>query len=172
MEIKCLGGVLILLGCLGVGVWFRMQYVHKLVVLKECCKGLALLQGEIQYGRIPLPEACQLVAARTKGSCHMLFQKVGKQLEQGEYSTEQIWRETMLQVMDKQEMKQQDREEMLRLGNTLGYLDLTLQYNTLELCIKRLEESRDCYEREKKNRMRLYPMMGTFAGLLICLVLV
>ena len=76
MEMKCLGGILIVVGCLGVGIWFRMQYVHKLFVIKECCKGLSLLQGEIQYGRTPLPEACYLVAKRTKGSCHKLFFQV------------------------------------------------------------------------------------------------
>lgn len=171
MGIKWIGAILIFVGCVGVGIWFRMQYAHKLAVVKECGKAFSLLQGEIQYGRTPLPEACYAVAGRTKGSCRTLFYRVGEKMMEGSDSTEVIWQEEVRSTLNDREMRLQDQEEILRLGTTLGYLDLELQYRTLELCIQRLEESRDSYEKERRNRMRLYPLLGTFAGLLICLVL-
>lgn len=172
MELKWCGGILIMLGSVCVGVWFRMQYLQRLDTIKEMQRGVTLLKGEIQYGRSPLPEACMAVSLRVRGSCKVFFQQISEKLQTGGGTAQQIWHETMQDVFEQRQFNARDYDEINRLGNTLGYLDVDLQVRTLELCITRLEDSISCYEKERKNQTRLYPMIGTFGGFLLCLVLI
>ena len=172
MVIKWCGGVMILLGSVCIGMWFRMQYLHRIFTVKEMQKAITLLKGEIHYGRTPLPEACLSVAHRIQGSGRQFFCRIGQQLQQGEGTVEKIWQDTMIEVLGHKQLNMTDYEELMRLGNTLGYLDVELQVRTLELCLARLQDSIAGYEKEKKDQTRLYPVLGTFAGFLLCLVLV
>lgn len=172
MGMKWCGSILIIVGSVCVGIWFRMQYLHRLHTLKEMQRGISLLKGEIQYGRAPLPEACLSVSLRIRGSSQVFFRTLSERLQMGGGTVEKIWRETMASIFEQRQISARDYEELIRLGNTLGYLDVDLQVRTLELCMARLEESISCYEKERKNQTRLYPLVGTFGGFLLCLVLI
>lgn len=161
-----------MVGSICVGLWFRMQYLLRLETIKEMQRGLTLLKGEIQYGRSPLPEACLAVSLRIQGNCRIFFQYISERLESGGGSARKIWQETMKEVFEPKQFQTRDYDEINGLGNTLGYLDVDLQVRTLELCMARLEDSISCYERERKNQTRLYPVIGTFGGFLLCLVMI
>ena len=172
MGIKWCGGILIMLGSICVGIWFRLQYLQRLHTLREMQRGVSLLKGEIEYGRTPLPEACLSVSLRIRGSGQIFFRLMSERLKKGGGTVEEIWRHTMKHAFEHHQLGQRDYEELVRLGTTLGYLDVDLQVRTMELCMKRLEESISAYEKERKNQTRLYPLVGTFFGFLLCLVLV
>lgn len=172
MGIKWCGSILIIVGSVCVGIWYRMQYFQRLHTIQEMQRGISLLKGEIQYGRAPLPEACLSVSFRIQGSSQNFFRTLSERLQRGGGTVDKIWQETMMEMFEQRQISTRDWEELLRLGNTLGYLDVDLQVRTLELCMTRLEESISCYERERKNQTRLYPLVGTFGGFLLCLVLI
>lgn len=172
MEIKWIGSMLIMMGSICVSLWFRFQYLNRLSTTKEMQRGISILKGEIQYNKAPLPEVCECVAIRIRGSSQKLFQMVGERLLEGGGTTEQIWKDVLASVFEHRQLSSRDYEEVERLGNTLGYLDIELQTRTMELCMKRLEESISNYEKERKNQTRLYPLVGVFAGFILCLVLI
>lgn len=172
MEMKWCGGMLVMVGSICVGIWFRLQYLQRLHTLKEIQRGVSLLKGEIEYGRTPLPEACLSVSLRIRGSSQIFFRLMSEELQRGGGTVDEIWRQTMKHVFEHRQLGQRDYEELGRLGNTLGYMDVELQVRTMELCMKRLEESISAYEKERKNQTRLYPVIGTFFGFLLCLVLI
>ena len=161
-----------MVGSICVGIWFRLQYLQRLHTLKEMQRGVSLLKGEIEYGRTPLPEACLAVSRRIRGSGQIFFRLMSKSLEKGGGTVEEIWHQTMKDAFECRQLGQRDYEELGRLGNTLGYLDVEMQVRTMELCMRRLEESISAYEKERKNQTRLYPLVGTFFGFLLCLVLI
>lgn len=161
-----------MIGSICVGIWFRLQYLQRLYTLKEMQRGVSLLKGEIEYGRTPLPEACLAVSHRIRGSGQIFFRLVSEGLERGGGTVEEIWRQTMKNAFENRQLGQRDYEELGRLGNTLGYLDVEMQVRAMELCMRRLEESISDYEKERKNQTRLYPLVGTFSGFILCLVLV
>lgn len=172
MGIKWCGGMMILVGSVCVGMWFRIQYLHRLFTVKEMQRGISLLKGEIKYGRTPLPEACLSVSFRIQGSSRLFFHKLSERMQSGDGTVEKIWQETMAAIFCHRQLNKRDYGELMRLGNTLGYLDVDLQMRTLELCMTRLEESISGYEKERKNQTRLYPLLGTFGGFLLCLILI
>ncbi len=171
MGMRWCGGMLIMIGSVCVGIWLRTQYLYRLQTTKDIQCGISLLKGEIQYGRVPLPEACLSVALRLHGNSRLFFQTVSERLQERGGTVEKVWRESIENVFGRRLLGAGDYEEFIRLGNTLGNLDVELQVRAMELCMKRLEESISCYEKEKNNQTKLYPVVGTFGGFLLCLVL-
>lgn len=172
MELRWLGAGLVMVGSICAGLWYRMRYLERLANLRECQRALSILQGEIRYGRTPLPEACCEVERRVSGACHLFFHQVSERLKEGACSAGQVWNEVTEEVFSSSQMKTEDREEWRRIGNTLGYLDVELQLRTIDLYYQRLQTSIAQADAERCNRTRMYPLLGTFGGLLICLVLI
>jgi stage III sporulation protein AB len=116
-----------------------------------------ILRNEIIYGRTPLPVAFAQMAGRTSGSVSVFFDTVSGRLED-------IWTASLQEILTASEMRQEDRQELAGLGNTLGYLDARMQVQALELYEKRLEGSLLAWEQEKEKKARLYPVLGTMGG--------
>lgn len=172
MELRWLGAGLVMAGSVCAGFWYRMRYLERLANLRECQRALSVLQGEIRYGRTPLPEACYEVGKRVGGACCLFFRRVAEQLQEGACSVGQVWKEATEEIFSSSQMKPEDREEWKRIGNTLGYLDVELQLRTMDLYYQRLQSSIAQADAERSNRTRMYPLLGTFGGVLICLVLI
>lgn len=165
------GMLMVMLGCIGAGIWYGQIYLRKWHNLKNCQKAVMILRNEIMYGRTPLPAAFAQMAARTNGSISRFFDTVSRRLEEGGGRLEDIWIVSIQEVLTAREMRQEDRQELAGLGNMLGYLDVQMQIQALELYEKRLEGSLQMWEREKEKKARLYPVLGTMGGALICLMI-
>jgi len=169
---KWLGMCFILVGCVGMGVWYSNNYVRKWKNLLELKKSLVMLKGEISYGRTPLPEAFFRLADKTKGVISKFYRIMAEGLEEGKGDMEYLWKNYLEKCIPEKEMRESDRKELESLGSTLGYLDTEMQLQTLGLYEKQLEQSIYFYEKERENRTRLYPILGTIGGILICIILI
>ena len=163
--------LMILSGCMGAGIWYSQLCIRKWRNLQNCQKALMILRNEIIYGRTPLPVAFAQMAGRTSGSVSVFFHTVSRRLEEGGGRLEDIWTASLQEILTASEMRQEDRQELAGLGNTLGYLDARMQVQALELYEKRLEGSLLAWEQEKEKKARLYPVLGTMGGALICLII-
>lgn len=172
MEFQWLGILFVMTGSICSGIWYRIRLIGQMENLKECKRAMSILRGEIEYGRTPLPEACYEVEKRVGGVCRTFFKEVRESLDEGASSVEAIWCEKTVMLFSSLQMKAQERQEWMRLGNTLGYLDVTLQIRTIDLYLQRLQTSIDQAEQDCQKRMRIYPLLGTFGGAVICLIFV
>lgn len=163
---------MVMVGSICAGLWYRLRYLERLANLRECQRGISILQGEIRYGRTPLPEACYEVERRVCGASRLFFHQVAEQLKEGACSVGQVWNEATEEFFSSAQMRPEDREEWKRLGNTLGYLDVEMQLRTMDIYLQRLQTSIAQADAERSNRTRMYPLLGTFGGVLICLVLI
>ena len=77
------GMLMVMLGCIGAGIWYGQIYLRKWHNLKNCQKAVMILRNEIMYGRTPLPAAFAQMAARTNGSISRFFDTVSRRLEEG-----------------------------------------------------------------------------------------
>lgn len=163
--------LMVMFGCMGAGLWYSQIYIRKWHNLQNCQKAMMILRNEIMYGRTPLPAAFAQMAGRTSGSISRFFDTVSRRLEEGGGRMEDIWAVSLEEILTSREMRQEDQRELAGLGNTLGYLDAQMQIQALELYEKRLEASLKMWEREKEKKARLYPVLGTMGGALICLMI-
>ena len=60
------GGGLILIGCLGLGLWYRQQMVLRLHFTRELICILEQWISEIRYNRSSLPECCRQIGRQRK----------------------------------------------------------------------------------------------------------
>ena len=49
--LRLLGGGMILTGCLGLGVWYRQQFILRLKAIRIMVEILEILMSEIGYGK-------------------------------------------------------------------------------------------------------------------------
>lgn len=168
---RMIGMLMVMIGCIGAGIWYSQNYTRKWRNLLNCQKAVMILHSEISYGRTPLPAAFSQMAGRTSGSVSRFFDAVSRRLEEGGGRLEEIWNRTLQEILTSREMREEDRQELAGLGNTLGYLDVQMQIQALELYEKRLEGSLKLWESEREKKTRLYPMLGTMGGALICLII-
>ena len=169
---KWIGMSMVLAGCIGMGLWYSSIYIKKWKMLLEIKKALIILKGEISYGKTPLPDAFYRVAEKTKGTLSAFFRRMSEELEKGNGTVEQIWGEAIKKCISDSEIRTCDRKELEQLGSTLGYLDVEMQLQTIGLYEKQLEQSILFFEKEKESRMRLYPLLGTMGGVLICIIMI
>ena len=172
MEIKFLGMIFVLLGSFGIGIFYRIRYGNRLHNMQDCERALLILQGEMEYGHTPLMEACEEVSVRIGGIVGSFFAQIAKKLNTHEGALETIWCQTARKVLTKSQMEKEEREEWEKLGGTLGYLDLEMQVSTIQIYVRRLKLRMEQTEKESHERLRMYPVIGAFSGVLICLLLV
>lgn len=168
---KWLGMGMILAGSVGLGVWYSLLYARQWHNLLDCRKAVMILRGEIAYGHSVLAQAFFQAASRVSGDIRAFFEHVAFSLEEGEGRLEQIWRQALESEIGIG-LGREEREQLRELGNMLGFLDLEMQLQSLDVYLQRLDVSiREC-ESERKNRTRLYPLLGTVAGMLVCIILI
>lgn len=170
--LKGLGSLLVMAGSLGIGWWYSICYIRRYHTLFMFKKAMIMIQGEIGYGKTPLPVTIEEVAERTEGICQTFFKELAARVKEGECSMETMWSDVAEYTISDREMKKEDKEVLKALGNTMGYLDTETQIQALRMYIKRLDISIQEMEKEKQNKTKLYPVLGTVMGALLCVVLV
>lgn len=168
---RWIGIMCVMAGCAGVGIWYSILYAKRCRNLQNCQKAIGILEGEISFGRTPLPDAFREMALRTGGAVSVFFDTVSKKLCAGTGRMDEIWRETLREVMTDGEMGREDIRELEEFGNTLGYLDSEMQLESIRLYRQRLDHSLKSWEKEREKRTRLYPALGIVCGVLICLLI-
>ncbi|MCH5251686.1 MAG: stage III sporulation protein AB [Lachnospiraceae bacterium] len=169
---KWLGMCMVLVGCFSIGVWYSLMYARRIKNLLACKKAILIIRGEISYGRSPLPQALLQASGRVSGSIRTFLEDVCEKMEQGGARLDSIWQTALEEQIGSWEMGREECMELKELGETLGYLDVEMQLQTIQLYLERLEGSIRELEREKSSRIRLYPILGTMCGALICIILI
>jgi len=170
--LKVVGAVMIFIACCGMGFGKSMEYrkrIRELLVLK---KMLLMLRGEIKYARTPLSEAFSNIGNRQEHALGGFFVRVSKQMDhqQGETFLH-IWESNLDNSLSKSALTKEDKKQLKRLGNQLGYLDKEMQISTIEFQVEQLETLIKKLEEEQGKRSRVCNCMGVFAGLMLNLIL-
>ena len=170
--VKVVGGCVILFCCAGYGVvsaWELRQHERELHVLKQA---IYLLRGEIRHGRSPLPEAFAALGERVEAPFGNFFGQLSERLREGAGKTLGIlWEEEMKEQLNGSALKPEEKEAFLRLGQSLGYLDLEMQLASLELYLEQLEEDRKRALKELLPKQKLYRSLGLAGGAFLVILL-
>ena len=92
----------------------------------------------------------------------------------GEYQGERfsrIFAEKAEEYLKDSSLTKGDLEEFKRLGEELGYMDVTMQKNNIDLYLDQLKGEIRRTEKEGPARKKLYPALGLMAGMFLAVVL-
>ncbi|HEY8531955.1 MAG TPA: stage III sporulation protein AB [Limnochorda sp.] len=149
--------------------WALARRVRLLEVMEH---SLVLLEGEIAYGRTPLPEACRLVAARVGPPWDRFWLRVAQEVEPPAcLPPTQAWRLGVEELGRRTGLTPEDRAALIRLGDRLGSSDVREQAQLLELTRRQLARHREAAERRWEREARLWRFAGFSAGALVVLIL-
>ena len=84
---------------------------------------------------------------------------------------QEIFREKAKTYLSGTALCPKDLEEFLQLGAYLGYLDITMQKNTITLYLEQLKREMENLQREMPAKQKLYRSMGALGGIFLAIML-
>lgn len=164
--------MMILLGCLGLGIWYRSQFIGRVKSLRMLQQILDLWESEVRYGKATLGECCQYIQRQLPEPFRDCFERLNAKLrESGGESGGKIFREALEEGMKELPLKQEDREAFLRFLPESGYMDSQMQLLSIQRSRALLEETMDRLERDNGEKCRLAVGLGAMSGILLVLIL-
>lgn len=171
--IKIVGACLVILSCTSLGLYFSSLVQGRVTDLKALKKNITILRGDIKYGNTTLPEAIGALARRNSDTFKEFFAAIeGELLNSSGLSFIQIWDKGIKTCLKNSYMNQSDREQLNRLGETLGYLDKEMQLKTIDFYVEQLDHELIDAVNTMKEKTRLYNMLGILFGLFLTVVFI
>ena len=173
MYIKIIGGLFLMSSAAAIGFLKAEELNERVRRLQELKRLMVLLQGELRFHRAELSEAFGNLAARMEEPFQGFLRETAEQLEQRKIGgLEMVWQENTKRLLLSEGFSKEDAQLLELLGSSLGYLDLTMQTEHLNLAILRTEETIGQAKRQQETKGRLYQTMGVTAGALLTLLVI
>lgn len=170
--LKGIGGVMIFSGCLGLGLWYREQFIGRIRALRMLCGILDLFTSQVRYGRAMLPECCHNVAAQLEPPLDQVFQTVASRMQENTgASFARVFREQLTERLEEMPLTPDDREIFFQFISETGYLDGQMQLRVMEQSGEQLAGTAGRLEKESSEKCRMALGLGIMSGLLLILVL-
>ena len=170
--LKLVGVLLLTGGAFGFAMCLCQEQKRRLSLLKEMKYMYELLQNEISYTGLPLPEIFLSVSLRVKDPFDRILHSVGKSMdwEQG-WELAAIWEKEAGEELMKTPLTRQQRQLLLRFPECTGLADCRGQAKALGRSIEELDKWIRQMEEDEKNKTRLIMSLGTAGGLLLSILL-
>ncbi len=173
MLVKIIGSILVIFSTSFLGYLLSWEKIRRLEQLKELKKSIYLLKGDIQYGFTPLPEAFANMGKKCSPAFSTFFARVASDLKefQGQ-SFYGIWKKRIGEELKETALSKGDKEKLMGLGETLGYLDQEMQLSTIKLYLENLEEEISTETKSQKEKIKLCQVLGVLSGIFITIVMI
>lgn len=169
---RFLGGIMIIGGCLGLGLWYREQFVGRINALRTLALILEMLMSEIRYGKSALPECCRNMSARLEEPYSSCLDNVCGVLGEGKGdSFSNIFCGSMESCLKNLPLKKEDRDIFLQPFRGQGFQDGAMQLKNMEQALVRITDIIALLERERKERCNMAVGLGAMSGLLLVIIL-
>lgn len=170
--LKVSGALLLLLGAAGFSFSICAEQKKKLILLKSIKEMYRLLQSEICYTALPLPEIFKAVGEKMETPLREALFSVSQSmaLENGEDFL-QVWEQKMKECLNGTSLAKQQKALLLKLPECMGMNNSTGQAEVLEKYIGELDRLIVQMEEEEKNKNKVIMSLGIAAGLFVVIIL-
>lgn len=165
-----LAGLIVVLGGLS-GVYASFLGKRRLYFWIELKRMVLLLRGEMRYGMYPIGEVCSHVADKMDGNRKKFLLELEDQIkkrEEKDFSS--IWEKSAGKWFPREYFQKGEWNQILQLGNMLGYLDLEMQMKGFSLILEQMDESIDRLKLQQEKNSRVYHTLGIGLGLMAAIV--
>ena len=173
MYIKIFGSILLLISTTAIGYLKAEELKKRVVCLNELKRVMILLQGELRFHRATLSEAFENVSKRVEAPFSMFLEETARRIENRNFGNFLcVWGELSDELLLYGGFQKEDNSLLEQLGRSLGYLDLTMQTENLNLAIFQTEEAIKSAKEQKEIKGKLYRTMGVTAGAFLTLLII
>ena len=173
MYIKIFGSIFLFTSAAAIGYLKADELKERVRCLNALKRMMILLQGELRFHRATLSEAFENVSERVDPPVDVFLEELAKKLENrhsGSFLT--VWDEVVDDLLTNEGFKKEDKVLLEQLGNSLGYLDLTMQTENLNLAILQTDDAIMNAKEQLEVKGKLYQTMGVTAGAFLTLLII
>ncbi len=173
MYLKIVGSMFLIVSTGMIGCLKAEELDERVSCLREFKRMMVFLQGELRFHKAALPEAFENVSKRIGEPFSTFLMELSKRLESKSLGGfEDAWKEMSEELLRKEGFRKEDKRLLETLGGSLGYLDLAMQTETLNLAILQTEESLRHAKEQQQVKGKLYRTMGIASGAFLILLVV
>lgn len=166
------GMAVIVFSSTAIGLRMAAELQGRVQALKELERLMAILKGEIGYASTPLQEAFRELAERSGAGFNRFFLEAARMMELREGKRlGEIFEKCADRFLSAAGLAKQDREQFVRMGKRLGYLDRDMQVQTIRLYQEELSRERKEAEEDYRQKAKVYRSLGFLGGCFIVLLL-
>lgn len=173
MYLKLIGGILLVGSSTAIGYMKAEELSTRVKMLTEWKRMLVLLQGELRFHRGTLSESFENVSERVEAPIRdFLRQMTDKMQGMDPGGFEKAWTESGSLLLLKDGFLKEDGQLLETLKSSLGYLDLTMQTETLNLAVLQTEDALQRAKEMRDRKGKLYQTMGVTVGAILTLLII
>jgi len=171
--LKIIGALMILVSATAIGASYSTDLKKHCMELRLLKQMLYMLRGELKYTRTPLPEAFLHIAERLPAPFSVFLQETSREMAKYDGRTfSALWQEAVKKQLYEVHLKKEEKEQLLALGEILGYLDLEMQLSSIELYLEQLEVSIRNAQDTLGTRQKLCQSLGIAGGVFLIILLI
>lgn len=169
--IKMLGAVLVLVSAYAIGSLLALRVKEQEKWLKDIKTALFLLQGELEYRQMPLPEALAVIGARHGGRLAAFFQVLAEELSKKEgFSLQEVWKQLAASALKDSPLSGEQKEEFGELGLYFMESDRETRRTSIEFYLNRLEEDIVSLREHGADKAYLCRTLGMLGGIFLLIL--
>ncbi|MGN0376519.1 MAG: stage III sporulation protein AB [Suilimivivens sp.] len=170
--LKLTGAVILLFGAWGFAYSICREQKKQLFLLKDMREMYRLLQSEICYTALPLPEIFKTVSGKLKSPFGEALLSVSESMnmENGEPFAE-IWEKEMTDKLMESPLTRTQKRLLFRFPECMGMNESRGQAKILDRYIEELDRMILQLEEEEKSKNKVIMSLGIAAGLLMVIIL-
>lgn len=173
MYIKIIGSLFLMSSAAAIGFLKADELNERVKRLNELKRMMILLQGELRFHRASLSEAFENVSERVEEPFSGFLKETACKLERRESGGfDEVWKEMSGKLLCGEGFQKEDEQLFEILRSSLGYLDLTMQTETLNLAIIQTEDAIRSARKQQEAKGKLYQTMGVTVGALLTLLII
>lgn len=162
MNLRWIGGILIIVGCGGVGFGMALNYKREESILRRLIQVLDMFCCELECRMTPLPELFQKGANMSSGQLAALLAEVARELE-AQVAPDAAY--CMASALRKcKDIPGKILFALTDLGRSLGEYDLSGQLQGIRAVQASCNHQLDELENNRTQRIRSYQTLGLCAG--------
>lgn len=162
---------MVFFGCALMALRYVSDLRREVRVLEQLRDILELIEGEIQYGKVSLPECFLAAGAQCGTKLGRIFEDLGKQTA---HNSRENLREAMERALEgeiRDVLPAEEYRRFFEFAAPMGYADEEMQRKALERSREKLEALLKRRQEEVRGRCRVAWSLGMTGGIFVILFL-
>ena len=169
--LKLMGCGLIAAGSIGLGLWYRQQYLGRIYHVGQLIAILDMMMSEVRYCKATLPECCIRLANRLEEPYRGAFQEIWQQVSNTGRTFAGLFSDGMKDCFKQLPLEKEEITLFLEFAGNCGYEDSTMQLVSMERYRERLKQLSEKLQSEADEKGKMAVGLGTLGGLLLMIIL-
>lgn len=169
---KIIGSICIITASTLMGFSYSGHLAGRITDLRLVHRLLLMLRGEVEYASSTFSEAFSSMRGRFEEPWKGFLTEVSVRLDSLEGQTfGTIWKEMVVLHLSDCDLTSKDIELLVQFGDQMGYLDKTMQLNTIDSYSNQISEEIKTLQSQLPVKCRLYNTLGIIGGIFLTIVI-